>query len=353
MELHLQHLVDTEKGCYQGQEGIASVLKNKRGPPRQLYQAVFFDSENDFGGDDDDDDGSANFGLRSIDNKELMAFNRLKKEADVLENDTRQPRPGDDIYVLGSNESINVGKITSVAEPNGTGDAKTVALALAKRPASILKAIKDQGLDLPKWWEDIEDGDNDDEGEEDADGKVVAGQRISSEKGGSGIIQPPPLDPLHNLEIVVGGTYTVGRLISVPGRTYRYKTSNGGGGNAVATLLDYEQRGEVTDVNGPAYFQYQNEDVDQDGDGGVAATTTLPFVETDSQPSFDVEEEGSDDDSEMMDDLLAKAEEEAAKAAAAAEAAAAEAKRKEDKMKLLKARAEAAMAVRRKKKNSS
>jgi len=115
----------------------------------------------------------------------------------------------------------------------------------------------------------------------------------------------------------------------VPGRTYRYKTSNGGGGNAVATLLDYEQRGEVTDVNGPAYFQYQNEDVDQDGDGGVAATTTLPFVETDSQPSFDVEEEGSDDDSEMMDDLLAKAEEEAAKAAAAAEAAAAEAKRKE------------------------
>ena len=36
LELHLQYLVDTEKGCYQGQEGIASILKNKRGSPRTL-----------------------------------------------------------------------------------------------------------------------------------------------------------------------------------------------------------------------------------------------------------------------------------------------------------------------------
>ena len=36
LELHLQNLIDTEKGCYQGQEGIASMLKNQRGPPRML-----------------------------------------------------------------------------------------------------------------------------------------------------------------------------------------------------------------------------------------------------------------------------------------------------------------------------
>jgi folate-binding Fe-S cluster repair protein YgfZ len=36
LELHLQHLVDTEKGCYQGQEGVASMMKNPRGSPRML-----------------------------------------------------------------------------------------------------------------------------------------------------------------------------------------------------------------------------------------------------------------------------------------------------------------------------
>lgn len=36
LELHLQQLVDTEKGCYQGQEGVASMIKNARGTPRTL-----------------------------------------------------------------------------------------------------------------------------------------------------------------------------------------------------------------------------------------------------------------------------------------------------------------------------
>jgi folate-binding Fe-S cluster repair protein YgfZ len=36
LELHLQYLVDTEKGCYQGQEGVASMMKNARGSPRIL-----------------------------------------------------------------------------------------------------------------------------------------------------------------------------------------------------------------------------------------------------------------------------------------------------------------------------
>ncbi len=106
LELHLQRLINTEKGCYQGQEGIASLLKNPRGCPRQLYQAIFYDSENDFNGD------AAGFGLLSTDNDELMDFQRMKKQAVKLTNGTRQPRPGDEIYVLGSNESIQVGKIS-------------------------------------------------------------------------------------------------------------------------------------------------------------------------------------------------------------------------------------------------
>lgn len=106
LELHLQRLINTEKGCYQGQEGIASLLKNPRGCPRQLYQAIFYDSENDFNGDGD------GFGLLSTDNDELMNFQRMKKQAAKISNGTRQPRPGDDIYVLGSNDSIQVGKIS-------------------------------------------------------------------------------------------------------------------------------------------------------------------------------------------------------------------------------------------------
>eukprot|EP00978_Attheya_sp_CCMP212_P018147 scaffold49267_cov20-Attheya_sp.AAC.1 len=37
LELHLNAAVDLGKGCYQGQEGVASVVKNKLGPPRALY----------------------------------------------------------------------------------------------------------------------------------------------------------------------------------------------------------------------------------------------------------------------------------------------------------------------------
>ncbi|KAL7549669.1 hypothetical protein ACHAWF_016966 [Thalassiosira exigua] len=107
LELHLQRIFDTEKGCYQGQEGVASMLKNPKGPPRQLYQAVFYDSENDFGG------GADGLGMVSIDTDELREFHQMKKQTS-LPNETRQPLPGDSIFVLGSNESIQVGTISEL-----------------------------------------------------------------------------------------------------------------------------------------------------------------------------------------------------------------------------------------------
>lgn len=194
-----------------------------------------------------------------------------------------------------------------MAEPNGTGDPKTVALALAKRPGTILKAIKDQNLELPRWWEDVDDprGDGDDT-------KSNARQKIARDEGGSGIMPPPPLDPLHNLEIVIGGTYTVGRLVSVPSRRYQSKS---GGKDKVATLLDYEKQGNVVTEGGPGYFQYNlQDDMVMEDSGGN---------------NEDVEDQVSAEE-------LAKAEEDAAKAAAEAEAAKAEAKRKEEKMKMCK-----------------
>ncbi|EJK65017.1 hypothetical protein THAOC_14188 [Thalassiosira oceanica] len=308
MELHLGNLIDIEKGCYQGQEGIAAVLKNKRGPARQLYQVAFYDSENDFDG------SSSGFGMLTIDNDKLAGFQEIAKNAATIENDTRQPRAGDKLYVLGSNESIEVGRITSASEPNGSGDAKTLALALVKRPGPILKAITEQNLDLPMWWEDEDDG-------EDPTERNLGSRR---EDAGSGILKPPPLDQLHNLEVVIGGSYTVGRLLAVPSRRYEYK-SNGD----VASLLDYEKLGRVVNTEeggSPGYFQYNFDDRAEDD-------TSIIEVQ----------------DDDMLDEEMSTIEEEAERAAAEMEAALEEVKRKEEKMKMLKAKAEAAMAKRQKK----
>lgn len=57
LELHWTSTLALDKGCYLGQEGIASILKNRRGPPRQLYSVVFEDDFNmyeaEFQRDDD------------------------------------------------------------------------------------------------------------------------------------------------------------------------------------------------------------------------------------------------------------------------------------------------------------
>lgn len=165
LELGLEHTINFSKGCYLGQEGVASVAKNPRGPPRSLYQVVFDDEFN---------------------------FNES-------ENEDNLPKVGDPLFVLGSNEEIAVGTITSLAEPGGTGQPVTLALALVRRADSILKQMKDKEIDLPR----------------------TAPLKIS-ETDESGIIQPPALyeDPLEGLEVIVGGTYTVGRLQPVPWRKY-------------------------------------------------------------------------------------------------------------------------------------
>lgn len=267
----------------------------------------------------------------SIDNDKLREF-ELRKKLSTVTNDTRQPRPGDSLYVLGSNESILVGTITSVAKPNGTGDGTTVALALIRRADSIIKGIKEQNLEMPRWWE------TPGKDEDDVDEKTgMYGAKLSRGSGISGIMNPPPLDPLVNLEVTIGGTYTLGRLQSVPKRRFQ-----SAGKGDVATLLDYERRGEVVPTsNEPAFREPEIKVVkrpkEDDDDTGV------------NQRVIDVTI--GEDDPFMSD--LAKAEEEAKEAAAQAEKAAAEAKRKAEKMEMLKAKAEAAMAARRKNKDAS
>jgi hypothetical protein len=297
---------------------------------RQRYQVVFYDSENDF-----DDNGDGGSFLMSIDNDKLREFQQLKKQSTVV-NDTRQPKPGDSLYVLGSNESIFVGTITSVAQPNGTGDATTVALALIRRADSILKNIKDQNLEMPKWW-DTPDKDDDD---------ITSGPNganISRDKGTSGIMNPPPLDPLVNLEVTISGTYTIGRLQSVPSR--RYQSTKTGG---VASILDYEGRGEVVATSDDNAFTEPEINVINDGkDESQRRVIDVKIGKDDPI----INEIAAAEESILND--IAEAEREAAEAAAQAEKAAAEARRKAEKMVMLKAKAEAAMAARRKKKEET
>jgi hypothetical protein len=169
LELHLAPLLDLEKGCYLGQEGVASVVKNPRGPPRLLYSVVFDDESNAYESDNDD-------------------------------NLTTISQVGQDLFVLGSNEEISVGTITSIAEPSGTGDATIVGLALVRRADSILKQMKN--LDIHVGESSFRE----------------TNPAVANEQG---IIAPPPLDPLDGLEVIVGGTFTVGKLQMVPSRRFR------------------------------------------------------------------------------------------------------------------------------------
>ena len=126
------------------------------------------------------------------------------------------------------------------------------------------------------------------------------------------MIEPPPLDPLDGLEVVVEGTFTVGKLRMVPSRRLRT------GKNMFDTQI------VVKEFEGGSKVSY------------------APTTDDDS------ESDGKDNEEETMD--LAKIQAEAEAAEKEAEAAAAEAKRKAEKMEMLKKRAEEAMARRKQKK---
>jgi hypothetical protein len=191
LELGLDSTIDLskQKGCYQGQEGIASILKNPRGPPRTLYQVIFEDDIN----------------IYDYQSEGEYTSTSSKKQKENVENLTRTPLPNDVLYVLGSNEQIMVGRITSVAEPSGTGEPITMALALIRRADSIQSSMKQMGIDLPSrdMFLPTPTNNNDDNNNSD---------------NGSILITPPPLDVLDGLEVIIGGTYTIGKLRMIPSR---------------------------------------------------------------------------------------------------------------------------------------
>jgi folate-binding protein YgfZ len=268
LELHWQdETINMDKGCYLGQEGIASIHKNPRGPPRTLYQVVF---EDDFN----------------------VYESQSRGDKSKLDNLTNPPRSGEALFALGSNEKLSVGTLTSVAEAGGTGVRTTVALALVRRADSIMKQMKDLGLEIPRDPDDF---------------------IIDIDASSSGMIKPPPMDPLDGLEVIVEGTFTVGTLKGIPTRRLRK------GRNMFDDKLVVEED----------YFE----------------DSTMPPAE---QTKVLDPPSPADSDGDEGDDLE-RIQAEAEQAAAEAEAAAAVAIRKAEKMEVLRKRAEEAMARRKKK----
>jgi folate-binding Fe-S cluster repair protein YgfZ len=272
LELHLDDTIDLEKGCYLGQEGVASVLKNRRGPPRTLYRVVFDDEFNHYDGNDDDGN----------DDEETEASG---------DNLTRPPAPGDALFVLGSNQEISAGILTSVAEPGGTGEPVTMGLALVPRADSILKRMADRGL------------------------------TITARDAGSPTL-PRPISshtlPLDGMEVIVGGTFTVGRLQAVPGYRYRQGENMFLDNPDDSNEDDSQQRWNPIRVE-PDEAESSVDDSLDPWETDVTATDSIDGAETE---------------------------------APAKEAVEAEAKRKAEKMELLRKRAEEALAKRRSKKNA-
>jgi len=324
-ELHLGYLVDKTKGCYVGQEGIASLLKNKMGVPRTLYSVTFRDDDNfyndvDYDDDDDDDDDDDMGG-------------------DPLSNKTFRPKVGDELYVLGSNEKIRVGTLTSVAEPGGTSSPETVALALVRRDGPILKKMKGMNLEIG-----FDTGSEDDFSDDDNDS---FGTNAATR---SGIIQPPPIDPLDDLEVVVGGSFTQGVLRVVASRRLReglnlFEVGAWASSDAqieTGTVMGFTDR--FVDRGAAVDGASAVEGVDAGASESVAVDNTgaaALVVEDEIKISVD-DDVIREEDLGSMEDL-----EEAVKAATQA---AAEATRKAEKLAALQKRTEEAVAARKKKK---
>ena len=89
---------------------IAAQLNNKRAIPRTLYSVIFPNEDNFFGDEKYDEEEYSNHNQR-------------------LSNQTKNPTPGAELFVLGSNQKIKVGILTSVAEKEGTSASETVAFS--------------------------------------------------------------------------------------------------------------------------------------------------------------------------------------------------------------------------------
>lgn len=285
IELHQKAgVIDTEKGCYLGQEGIASVLKNARGPPRALYSVVFQDDDNIYQHQSDGD--KSNF-----------------------ENLTKMPKPGDKLFVLGSNEEIEIGTLTSVAEPYGTGDNTIVALALVRRADSILNQMKAKDLQITRG---------------------LAASLASSPASfadvnaqGSGIIQPPPMDSLDGLEVIVGGSFTVGSLRGVAKRRYL-------NGKNMFVEQEREQSAETGEILEQEYVDIEY--------SGMSPTERMDELREELE-STDEDENTADEDATPTSEAASSEDE--------GDDAEAESQRKAAKMEMLKQRADEAMARRK------
>lgn len=293
LELHQKAgVIDLEKGCYLGQEGIASILKNPRGPPRSLYTVTFEDDDNTY-------------------------LHQSEGDNSRTENLTKLPKVGDKLFALGSNEQIQVGTLTSVAEPYSTGDTTIVGLALIRRTDSILRQMKAKDLQIPRGIAN----------------KLTPVPAID-DSSSSGIIPPPPMDSLDGLEVIVGGTFTVGMLRGVPSR--RLPKGNN-------MYVDQEQA-----------FLTKNDILDE-GYVNIAFSGMSPAefmdekaAELDESPDEKIDaDEGETEDAIDEEQVESTASNEGKQKDAADEEA--EAKRKTAKMELLKQRAEEAMARRKQK----
>ena len=286
LELDLEHVVDQQKGCYQGQEGVVSLLKNKKGVPRNLYSVTFPEEDNFYEGQKDEEEYS--------------------NHPNRIPNETKIPKAGDAMYVLGSNKTIKVGTLTSVAERGGTSFPETVALALVRRSESILQKMKKLDLEI--------DRDNFNEETFDVSRKY---------DDASGIIMPPPLDPLDGLQVILENGMTRGLLKATPARRLKFGQN----------MFEIEQWA-TSDDNG------------QEDTGSIMGF--LPDSNSDqgdilSVPNIDKDDSDNDDDAGFDDSN----EEELNAAIEASRIAAEEARRKEEKLSILQNRAMEAVAKRK------
>ena len=320
IELNMDSYIDETKGCYVGQEGVSSVLKNKRGPPRKLYQVVFEDSFNVKSGNCDADDVDEYGYIKSMDSKMLKL------------------RPGQTLTALGSGGALHVGTLTSIAEPGGTGLPNTVALALIKRSDSIRKKMKDFDIELTSQ------GDNGNNYAIDTNSILNDFDATAVNGDSGGLIPPPPLDPLDGLEVIVDGTFMIGVLRSVPDRRGSWMSKDQNMFNEdiqMEPIPDYEMKlvktraSKIPDKTPPSL----SKSAPSSSFGANTIATTKQNGDNEGpSPS-------SSEEKQIEAELIV--------AAAEAEEAAAEAKRKAAKMELLRKRAKEAMERRRKRKRNN